>query len=58
VLPLEGLALSVERDGVPVEVLADDRPLGTVEPGTAVRLAPDGALELALVPESRPAGAQ
>jgi NAD+ kinase len=58
VLGLDGLALSVERDGVPVEVLADDRPLGTVEPGTAVRLAPDGALELALVPESRPTGAQ
>lgn len=54
VLPQDAVELAVERDETPVELLADDRTVGTVDPGRSVRLAPCDTLQVAVVPESLP----
>lgn len=53
VLPVEAAALTVERDEIPVELLADDRSVGTVAPGESVTFRRDGTLAVAVVEESR-----
>jgi NAD+ kinase len=55
VLPLDGLALTVERDETPVELLADDRTVGPVDPDARVRVEPDGSFRTAVVEASGPA---
>lgn len=52
VLPLSGLSLTVERDDADVELLVDGRVVGTVEPGSAVRVAQAGTLPVVSLPES------
>jgi NAD+ kinase len=52
VVPLDGVAVAVERDEAPVEVLADDRSVGTATPGQPVRIRHAGQLDLVRVPES------
>lgn len=53
VLPHDAVELVVERDETPVELLADDRSVGSVGPGESVRLGADGTLPIAVLPESR-----
>jgi len=48
VVPIDGLSVTVERDEVPVDLLADDRTVGPVTPSRA------GTVRTAAVPESRP----
>ena len=52
VLPLDGVALGVERDETPVELLADGRTERDVETGDPVDLSPAGTVETLAVPES------
>ena len=52
VLPLEDLALTVERDETEVTLVADDREVATVAAGEPVRISPDGTADIAVVPES------
>ena len=47
VVPLSEVALAVERDDADVELFVDGRSLGSVAPGTTVRIVRDGALRLA-----------
>lgn len=53
VLPLERVALTVARDEAAVELLADDRRVGGVEPGVTLALSRTGTARTAVVPESR-----
>ncbi len=52
VVPASALTVTVARDEVPVEVLADDRAIGEVGPGEPVRVTPDGSIETVVVPAS------
>jgi NAD+ kinase len=54
VLADDGVVLRVERDEAPVELLADGRSAGRVEPETDIRLRPVDTVRLLSVPESRP----
>lgn len=54
VLPLEKVGLTVARDEIAVELLADDRSAGTVAPGESIHLRRDGSFAVAVVPESPP----
>ena len=47
VVPLSGVALTVERDDADVELFVDGRSLGSVAPGTTVEIIRDGTLRLA-----------
>lgn len=51
VLPLDGVAMSVERDETPVELLADGRSAGVVEAGDPIELSHAGDLRTLVVPE-------
>lgn len=53
VLPLERVTLTVERDETAVELLADDRRTGVVEPGVPLTLSRVGTARTVVVPESR-----
>jgi NAD+ kinase len=53
VVPSAGLTVTVERDESAVQLIADDRVVGPVDPGDRVRVSPDGAVETAVVPASR-----
>lgn len=55
VLPLGAVTLTVERDEVDVEVLADDRTVGRAPPGERLPIERRGTLTVATVAESRPA---
>lgn len=50
----DDVAVTVERDGTPVAVLADDRTVATVDVGTTVTVARDATVDIVVVPESRP----
>ena len=52
VLPLDGVALGIERDETPVELLADGRTERNVGTGDPVDLSPAGAVETLAIPES------
>lgn len=52
-VPLGDVELTVERDETDVQLVADDRIVGPVEPHEPVRIRPDGAVEVAVVPASR-----
>ncbi|MDZ7746228.1 MAG: ATP-NAD kinase [Halobacteriales archaeon] len=52
VLPMEELDLHVERDETPVDLLADDRTIGSVVPGESVRIGVESALSVAVVSET------
>ena len=52
VLPLDGVALGVERDETPVELLADGRAERSVGTDAPVDLSSAGAVETLVVPES------
>ena len=52
VLPLDGVALGVERNETPVELLADGRTERNVGTGDPVDLSPAGTVETLVVPES------
>ena len=52
VLPLDGVALGVEHDETPVELLADGRTERNVGTGDPVDLSPASAVETLAVPES------
>lgn len=54
VFPLDRLCLSVERDDPAVQMVADDRVVGHVEPADPVRLSSDGSVDVAVVPASHP----
>lgn len=54
VLPPGEVALTVARDDAPVELLADDRTVGEVDPGVPVTLPRDGVVTVAVVAGSRP----
>lgn len=54
VLPPDEVALAVERDETPVELLLDGRVERAVPPGEAVRLAPAGGIDVLVVPASQP----
>lgn len=51
VVPAGNVALTVERDEAPVEVLADDRSAGTAPVGDPVRLLSAGHVDVVRVPE-------
>ncbi len=53
VVPLGETTITVERDEAPVEVLADDRSVGTAPVGDPVRLRSAGRLDVIRVPEGR-----
>lgn len=53
VLPVDALEVTVQRDEMPVELHADDRTVGTVDPGTSLTFRRDGRITLAVVEESR-----
>jgi NAD+ kinase len=53
VLPPGDLALAVERDETPVDLLLDGRVERTVSPGDPVSLSADDGIEILVVPESR-----
>lgn len=52
VLPIPDVAMAVERDETPVELLADGRPELSIADGDTVRLSRDGTFESVVVPES------
>jgi NAD+ kinase len=52
ILDLDSVSLRVERDEVPVELLADDRRVGGVDPGVPVSISVVDTLSLLSVPES------
>lgn len=54
VLPDEELAVTVEREGTPVTVLADDRTVAELDGEGSVEIARDGAIWTVVVPESAP----
>lgn len=54
VLPVERLALTVERDETTVEVRADDRTVGALDSNAVVRFRREDTLAIAVVEESRP----
>lgn len=54
VVPVERLALRIERDETTVEVRADDRTAGAVDPDAVVRFRREDTLAIAVVEESRP----
>lgn len=53
VVPLEDVAVTVERDEAPVEVLADDRSVGTAPVGDPVELVSAGHVGVVRLPEGR-----
>jgi len=53
VVPLADVAITVERDEAPVEVLADDRSVGTAPVGDPVELVPAGHVGIVRLPEGR-----
>lgn len=53
ILPLEGVSLTVEREEATVELLADDRRVGMVDPGVPVSLSRVGVARTVAVPESQ-----
>ena len=52
VLPTDAVTLTVERDEVPVELLADDRRGNTVSPGTPISITTVDTLAIRTVPQS------
>lgn len=54
VLPEDSVTLRVERDEVPVELLADDRRVGRLDPFAELSISTAERLTLCAVPESRP----
>lgn len=52
VVPATDLRVSVERDVAPVDLVADDRVVGSVSPAEPVRLAPDETVAVAVVAAS------
>lgn len=54
VLPPDAVALAVERDETPVELLLDGRVARTVSPGETVRLAPADGIDVLVVSSSQP----
>lgn len=53
VVPLGDVTVTVERDEAPVELLADDRSVGTAPVGDPVRLAPTGQVGVVRLPAGR-----
>lgn len=53
VLPANALTLSVERDETTVQLIADDRVAGVVEPADPVRIRPTETVPVAVVDDSR-----
>jgi NAD+ kinase len=54
VFPSDRVRLTVERDDEPVELLADDRTVGPIAPGTPVEVSRSGSLSVLTLPASRP----
>jgi NAD+ kinase len=52
VLPAETLTVTVARDSVPVQVLADDSSVASIGQGDPVTIDPDGTIETVVVPAS------
>jgi len=52
VVPLDDVTVRVERDEATVQLMADDRTLGQVDPGTQVTIRPVDSLPLLSVPAS------
>lgn len=53
VLPSDEVVLSVEREETAVQLVADDRVAGRVEPSDSVRVSPEATVEIAVVDASR-----
>ena len=53
VVPADDVSITVERDDAAVEVLADDRTVGTADVGDPVELTTDGQVPLVRVPEGQ-----
>lgn len=54
VFPSDTVRLTVERDEEPVELLADDRTVGPIDPGTPIVVSRAGSMSLLTLPASRP----
>jgi NAD+ kinase len=52
VVPLEDVTVAVERDETTVQLVADDRAVGPVDPADPVRVGPGDSVDVAVVEES------